>query len=187
MHTPFTKVKDYFGPYSLRGLKILPGDETIAFDATLQKDGKPIARIHNTGTGGSIIFSWHNGWNDPEAKAYSTFAATRPPIPDPDLGELPADEETFAWALVEWTDFYKSNKKKLAESIFAQVGEQPPRPEIPDLEEPPRNNKPQPFIGSGAFFTYKLPYSPENAAKVRAALAKQYPGQRVRILNEEVD
>lgn len=185
MHAPFTHVKDYFGPYSLRGLKTIPGRDTDAFDATLLKDGKPVA---HSGSGGMHIFSWNKGWQDPEAEAFRAFALSRPVKKHPLFGEMRPSEELFTWDLVGWTQFHKKNKKALTTSIFAQVGEKPPQAELPPPELTQRRPKKgdQPFIGGDVFAIYGLPPTPENIAKVQEVLAKEYPGQRVRILNEEV-
>ena len=188
MHAPFTHVKDYFGPYSLRGLKTIPGREADAFDATLLKDGKPVAHIQDSGSGGMPSPTWNKGWQDPEAEAFRAFALSRPVKNHPLFGEMQPSEESFTRDLVGWTQFHKKNKKDLATRIFVQVGDKPPQAELPPPELTQRRPKrgEQPFIGGALFGIYDFPPTPENIARVRAALAKEYPGQRVRVLNEEV-
>lgn len=50
-----TTTKPY-GGYAIKGYRALGGEETVAFTATLTRDGKPVATVRNDGCGGSNLF-----------------------------------------------------------------------------------------------------------------------------------
>lgn len=46
------------GGYAIKGYRANGGQETVAFTATLTRDGKPVASVRNDGTGGCNLFTF---------------------------------------------------------------------------------------------------------------------------------
>lgn len=115
--------KTSFGPFSLKGLKTLRGDETPCYEATLLEDGKPVAFVHNEGHGGQSYVDPPLKSTDEQYRAFrqahdaliqrmnDVAAKEMEPL---DMGEgeppLPCDWDTMLMTMVENHGMLKSLK-----------------------------------------------------------------------------
>lgn len=155
-------------PYSVKGVKSFRGMEGYGFNAVLYRDGKKIALVIDEGNGGSMIFEWTSGprWDNFETKSLQEYAKSLPPLPaDPAWGTgaepLPMNDELLVAELVSEFEFQQKTRRQLKKKTLFQVGKE---------------------IGSDEFRQISSPFS----ATVKTFIAQKYPGQPVRILNEEV-
>lgn len=157
-------------PYSVKGIKTFRGMEGQGFNATLYRGGKKVALVIDEGCGGSMIFEWVNGGRHaadmPDVRVLEDYAKSLPPIPaDPAWGPghepLTMDGDLFVAELVGAFEMEQKMRRQMKKKTLFQVGAE---------------------IGSDEFRQVNAPLS----STVKEWIANKYPGQQVRILNEEV-
>lgn len=83
------------GKYSIKGIKSFQGMEGYGFNATLLRDGKPVAFCIDEGCGGEVRIEWKDGYHGtPEEARLTAHLATIPPVLS-DLGGEGADKITL--------------------------------------------------------------------------------------------
>lgn len=153
---PNKMARAYFGPYSLRGLKLHDTDDGYAYVCDLLKDGERVAQVQHDGTGGAPRFRW----DDPAAEsAFESFARSKPSFESHGM-TMDVDGEGLIDELVCREDFLKKNARKMRTHVFLQIGDQ---------------------IGGEDFSLIKIVPSP----KAFEAIRRKYAPQPVFILNED--
>lgn len=165
--------------YTVKGIKTFRGMEGQGFNATLCRDGRPVAFVYDDASGGEISIEWKNRgdnrtidwWNykgEPmqvsccgdEAQLYEFLRGrTRPGYLDPTKPEQIDPDEFIAdlvWDAVENRRKIRACKTK---TLFR----------LKDDKE-------------GECWTLNRPFTPE----VKADLQKKYGDKLVSIINEEV-
>lgn len=91
------------GGYSVKGIKTFEGREGYGFNATLLRDGVPVAFCIDAGNGGMVNIEWNDGRNGKEAVLLEAYCATLPPSPSGFTGvdPIPMCDEMFIAQLVD--------------------------------------------------------------------------------------
>jgi hypothetical protein len=155
--------------YALTKVKTFRGRDGHGLNATLTRDGKPVAFILDEGCGGMVDFDWadqKHGESAEEAMFKGFIAQVVPPDPEDKGSTLdPRTLEQFAmesWvnAEVDRMSNDKRFRKMCKTKTLFQVGAE---------------------IGGESFNVIKGPCLPH----IREYLEKKYKGQKLRILNDE--
>lgn len=145
----------------LRNFKHHPdmSEETDCFSASIHHNYRKVGEIQNTGKGGSHRITWLN--KDSE-KQFNAWVVTLPPheTDEKDIPVLPMNADLF-FSLMAGKLIEDNHQKALIKRGICIK-----------LDTTPK----------GAWEIYKLPYTPENLAKVKA----KHGAKLLRVLNEEL-
>lgn len=154
--------------YTLKGVKTFRGMDGLGLNATLCRDGKPVAFILDEGRGGEVDFDWKDAkqGNSAEEELFKAFIEEeRAKIPADKKDEFGPVRQAFGaeyWvnSLVDEIENTKRMKRICKSKTLFQV----------DAE-----------IGGPEFRTIK-----GVGPKIRDFIASKYAGKKVRILNDEL-
>lgn len=155
-------------PYSVTKVKSFRGMEGQGFNATLLKNGAKVAFVIDEGNGGCYRYEWADGFREtPESEAFAAYAKSLPPMPSTFAGMEPLDmhDDLLVSILVDRAEIEKKMRNWCKKKTVVQIGND---------------------IGTDVYTTFKVPWTEETKPKYGVYFAQKYPGQRIRILNEEV-
>jgi hypothetical protein len=154
--------------YTVTKIKTFRGREGYGLNATLCRDGKPVAFILDDANGGMVDFDWvdQKHGESAEEAMFKGFVASLPPDPE-DKGSTLDPRTLEQFAMERWVNAEvdritndKRMRKACKTKTLFQVGAE---------------------VGGDEFRVIKGPALPH----IREYLQKKYAGQKLRILNDE--
>lgn len=154
--------------YTLKGVKTFQGMDGIGLNATLCRDGKPVAFLLDEGCGGTLFFDWKDrtqGRSAEEALFEAFIEVEHAKIPADKKDEFGKtvrevfDGEYWVNGLVDDMENAKRLRRLCRTKTCFQVGDK---------------------IGSDEFLTVK-----GVGSEIRAHVERKYAGQRIRFMNDE--
>jgi hypothetical protein len=138
-------MKDLFG-FNLSSVKINDdmSEETTCFSANLKHSGKVVARVRNSGTGGSHMIHWepkynNRDWQDPVRETYRGYKFAYGDKEDPDSRmEFNVDIESIIdYLLVEHDrlkDMKRLLRKRQGRHVVVYVNTNPDSPQYKEVK-----------------------------------------------------